>query len=614
MLRGTREYLLGPTNGQETEQNYHTVNSQDEDGQVEENFTEDGEVEQFHSVLAETEEAEKYVKLIMDLQPYVEKLNLPVPMIVVFGDQSAGKSALIRRLTNNLPLPRIANAFGFVPWPLAPCRGADRCTTGPIEIHMIKSQKIRERSISLRFLEGRQSSQPVFEFKFCDITAREQREIGELLTDCQVLVRNPTLTLEVIRRNNPNRELQLRQLATRIRQQGTDEYKFTNNVISITISGPAQPFSLSLVDLPGLVSDIREDEITVKDMVRRYIRKEHTILLPIFNVNNDIQNQSAWQLLKDKDIGADRKGVRTVGVLSRADELSTSREISKKWASLFSGEAEHKLAHGFYLIKNPSSEELERQHDADQLEETTINNLFTRTEWARVPRERMGLHKLVKMLSKLQMRALQLVQMETISKLDEERNKLRAELKSIEPPEGDPISAFTESIHNFCTLFRDHANTDSLNNRLYQGQLWNLGQYDLVISNTCPLFNLHAVGKKDGLVFDPVRLGVLQPSLFDKIKGEINAEDWSKDKDAEPRKIWNVEDVRHYLVDQQGGMLVGFFPYKAVAAIVKIHTAHWEKYAQKLLDKNFEWVKYFVNRLVEESFHLYSPRVIGEIQ
>src|SRR5690242_4460276 len=55
----------------------------------EQNGTQWSEDCRFRTMIAETAEAEQYVKLIMDLQPYVEKLNIPVPMIVVFGDQSA---------------------------------------------------------------------------------------------------------------------------------------------------------------------------------------------------------------------------------------------------------------------------------------------------------------------------------------------------------------------------------------------------------------------------------------------------------------------------------------------------------------------------------------------
>jgi GTPase SAR1 family protein len=64
---------------------------------------------QLNSPLAKTPSARDYIDIMCEikkLEAFYHEFEENNPTIVVFGDQSSGKSSVLYRLTGGLPLPR----------------------------------------------------------------------------------------------------------------------------------------------------------------------------------------------------------------------------------------------------------------------------------------------------------------------------------------------------------------------------------------------------------------------------------------------------------------------------------------------------------------------------
>lgn len=132
---------------------------------------------------------------------------------------------------------------------------------------------------------------------------------------------------------------------------------FSDDVLRIEVTGETG-LHLSVVDLPGLIATASEEQTeedvqTVQNMVENYVKESRTIILAVVQANNDIANQSIIQRPRRHDA----KGVRTVGIITKPDLINRGTE--KRIALLARNEDSTKLKLGFFLLKNPSPEEMQ---------------------------------------------------------------------------------------------------------------------------------------------------------------------------------------------------------------------------------------------------------------
>lgn len=181
------------------------------------------------------------------------------------------------------------------------------------------------------------------------------------------------------------------------------------------------------------------------------------------------------------------------------------------------------------------------------------------------------------------------------------------ELSSIPPaPKGNPIIRFVEIIGIFDKEFTNHADANDINHSLYRGQQWNFGEFDKVLLNTRPRYNLSIENQTLSRDFDPIKLGVLQVSGWsERLLNEVGAYEWSKEDQliaSEDYYTWDTKQLCEVIQEAQGGQLVGYFPYKAVVSIVARHQEEWYKISHALLEKNAQWVRIFTDKFVEKKF------------
>ena len=145
---------------------------------------------------------------------------------------------------------------------------------------------------------------------------------------------------------------------------------FGQDVLRIEVSGPIG-LHLTVVDLPGMISVANEEQTdddveTVQNLVDSYVSNPRTIILAVVQASNDIANQGIIQ----KSRRFDKKGLRTVGIITKPDLINTGTE--KRIALLAKNQDTTKLKLGFFLVKNPTPSVLAHGISVDQRQMSSV--------------------------------------------------------------------------------------------------------------------------------------------------------------------------------------------------------------------------------------------------
>ena len=126
---------------------------------------------------------------------------------------------------------------------------------------------------------------------------------------------------------------------------------FSDHILRIEIRGPTYP-QLTIVDLPGLIhtetkTQTVEDVELVSKLVRDYMINPKSIILAVVSAKNDIANQIVLQ--KAREI--DPEGLRTLGIITKPDQLYPSSHNEESFLELARNE-QVKFKLGWHVVKN----------------------------------------------------------------------------------------------------------------------------------------------------------------------------------------------------------------------------------------------------------------------
>ena len=330
----------------------------------------------------------------------VEELDLPLPKIVVVGDQSTGKSSLIEAMSE-IKVPR----------------GAGTCTRCPLEINLTESststwsceiylckkyaydgrQGVQSQGRGFQRSEGATRDRPLGpwilqnseEVHFASLDSKS--EVPRILHLAQLAILNPTTDHNKYAPNKnpvPKESFQV---------------KFSPNVIRLNISGPGL-LNLSFYDLPGVINvpDVMEEHYVVdliKNLVKQYIQAEDSINLLALPMTDDPANSSASKLIRE--IKAES---RTIGCLTKPDRLQEVESL-EQWEGILKGERFH-LGFGYFVIKNNPDPTID--HATARAEEATyFDTIMPWTTTFIKYADRYGTFKLQTQLSELLTRQIQ---------------------------------------------------------------------------------------------------------------------------------------------------------------------------------------------------------------
>ena len=262
--------------------------------------------------------------------------HIALPQLVVCGDQSAGKSSVLEGLTG-IPFPRQDGlCTTFATEIILQHHPGDTTVKASV---MASPSRVPEEKAKL---ERYHEQLPGF-----DDLPRVIREAGELMG---------------------------------IRPSGskTGGVSFVEDVLRVEVQGPLG-LHLSVVDLPGLIAVPNEEQCeldvqTVHRLVDNYVSDPRTIILAVVQAGNDIANQPIVQ----KSRKVDPAGERTVGIITKPDLINETSE--KRIALLAANKDTTKLKLGFFLVKNPTPNDLAKGISPEERHKNEIQ-YFRSSPW-----------------------------------------------------------------------------------------------------------------------------------------------------------------------------------------------------------------------------------------
>ncbi|KAI9768061.1 MAG: hypothetical protein M1840_005095 [Geoglossum simile] len=277
-----------------------------------------------------------------------------LPQLVVCGDQSSGKSSVLEAITE-IPFPRKENL----------------CTRFATEIVL---RRAALSSIATKIVPD--ESRPQIERLALENFKLSITDFNELPS----LIDSATKAMGIGSDDSPG-----------------IQRAFAKDVLSIEISGPDRP-QLTLVDLPGLIhsenkSQTREDVELVTELVSQYISNPRTIILPIISAKNDYANQIILQRARD----ADPEGTRTLGIITKPDDLHPDSENEAAFIDLANNkDIFFKL--GWHVLKNRGFKERDHTFAERNRSETKF---LSSGKWSTLSRDCVSIEPLRVRLSGL---------------------------------------------------------------------------------------------------------------------------------------------------------------------------------------------------------------------
>ncbi|KAL7921857.1 P-loop containing nucleoside triphosphate hydrolase protein [Trichoderma austrokoningii] len=279
--------------------------------------------------------------------------HVPLPQLVVVGDQSSGKSSLLESLSG-IPFPKDQSL----------------CTRHATQI---TSRRDSDESVHICIIPGPHASDEHREqIKGFHMQLPSGSEFQKQFTD-------------ILKKANEKMGLRM-DLST-----GSGAV-FSQDVLKIEVRGPQEDY-LTIIDVPGIFrtttqGTTKDDMNLVRDMVKGYIKDDRTMILAVLPSNVDIATQEILELAEDYD----KLGERTLGVLTKPD-LVHEESAQAAVCDLVQGK-KHPLTLGYFLVRNRGSSNGFRG-------QSELDKMFQSKPWADLPKERVGIEALRDQLKSL---------------------------------------------------------------------------------------------------------------------------------------------------------------------------------------------------------------------
>ncbi|KAH0360172.1 dynamin GTPase, partial [Aureobasidium melanogenum] len=276
--------------------------------------------------------------------------HIPLPQLVVVGDQSSGKSSVLEGITK-LPFPRDSGLCTRFATQITFRRAQTTSTTVTIIPHKGATQAYADKLRAWKSVTN---------------AALEPVSFSKTMKDVHKLMG--------------------------LSDSAEDDGKstFSEDVLKVEVTGPEQEH-FSVVDVPGIFRTATKgvttlaDASMVKSMVRRYMVNPRSVMLVVIPANVDIATQEILTLAEE----ADPDGHRTLGVLTKPDLVDPGAEAGV--LQLIKGE-KHPLNLGWCIVRNLGQQQI-RDTTADR---SSVEKAFfrDRTPWNELDQDRVGVDAL----------------------------------------------------------------------------------------------------------------------------------------------------------------------------------------------------------------------------
>jgi GTPase SAR1 family protein len=172
---------------------------------------------------------------------------------------------------------------------------------------------------------------------------------------------------------------------------------FSSDVLRVEVTGPNQT-NLTLVDLPGLIHAENKQQSTddvnmVYSLVKAYMAESRSIILAVVSAKNDYANQIVTKLARD----VDPKGIRTLGIITKPDTLHVGSESERDFVNLAKNE-DVTFRLGWHVLRN---RDYDKRNSSAQERDDTERYFFSQGIWTTLPMNILGLDALKPRLSRV---------------------------------------------------------------------------------------------------------------------------------------------------------------------------------------------------------------------
>ncbi|KAG5656751.1 hypothetical protein KAF25_010304 [Fusarium avenaceum] len=315
--------------------------------------------------------------------------HVPLPQLVVVGDQSSGKSSLLESLTG-IPFPKDQTLCTRHATQITCCRGKDD-------------------SINIRIVAGPHASdQHKQDVEAFHVPASSRSEIQNDFAG-------------ILRKANEK-------MGLRADIANGNGAVFSEDVLRIEIHGPDEDY-LTIIDVPGIFrattqGTTKEDMVMVKELVKGYIKNDRTVILAVLPSNVDVATQEILELAEDYD----KDGVRTLGVLTKPD-LVTEPEAQNAVCDLINGK-KRPLNLGYFLVRNKGPK-------SGLDDQSMLDRMFSTLPWADLPSDRVGIPALKEELRRLLSQVAEREYPKLLRDVNSKIRRHKTDLDNLGPPRQD---------------------------------------------------------------------------------------------------------------------------------------------------------------------------------
>ncbi|KAF7870439.1 hypothetical protein EAF04_004183 [Stromatinia cepivora] len=527
----------------------------------------------------QTEEQQRVLDTVAHLRKCGLESILPLPQLVVCGDQSAGKSSVLEALTE-IPFPRNDNL----------------CTRFATEISL---RNVETESLTIKIIPDneRPSTEQAMIRKFI-----------QSITDFDDLPQIMDLAMEAMGiSGNPDPNLPPR--------------AFARDVLSIEICGPHRP-QLTLVDLPGLIaSETVEATAADVDMVaaitEHYIKQPRTICLAVISAKNDIANQ---QILK-RVRAHDPHGDRTLGIITKPDTLDKGSGNEKAFISLAKNE-NVRFRLGWHVVKNRRYEEREFSLMERNMAEVSW---FRTSNFKTLPRNHIGIEQLRVRLADLLFQHIKKELPQLRRELETQLSSAREQLELL----GEPRSSASD-----CRAYLMQLSTDVqkicaaavdgyYEGRYFQGEV----NSEFKLDPKATLRRMRACVQMMNTQFTETMRTKGHKYQIDKsvgavsIRGTVEAEEARERGESEKlTKKEGLDWVRQALARTRGKELIGNYNPLLISELFWEQSTKWERLAAEHIERVSDVCTRFLKDLLLEmtpkdvESRLWSSRIEDELR
>ncbi|KAK8115624.1 hypothetical protein PG984_012126 [Apiospora sp. TS-2023a] len=315
--------------------------------------------------------------------------HVPLPQLVVVGDQSSGKSSLLESLSG-IPFPKDQSL----------------CTRHATQITFRRG--IRDH-VDVRIIPGPHASE------------EHRKSVEQFHTTVASGLEFRRQFVDILTKANER-------MGLRADIMSGNGAVFSEDVLKIEVHGPDEDY-LTIIDVPGIFrtttqGTTKDDMIMVRDLVKSYIREERTVILAVLPSNVDIATQEILELAEDYD----KNGERTLGVLTKPD-LVLEPSAQAAVCDLVQGKR-RPLALGYYLVCN-------RGPINNSIEQSELDQMFRRQPWNDLPSDQVGILALRKQLSLLLVEITRREFPKLLREVGDQIKDCKRELDSLGPPRQD---------------------------------------------------------------------------------------------------------------------------------------------------------------------------------